>query len=192
MRYRCSVNEADGLRTYLAGCTPLAHESVTWADGHIELQLTTYITEAIPPMEFVTSVRCLVFREDTVLVQRDLDGMHVLPGGRREGDESIEQTLRRELLEETGWTIDAPQLLGCVHFHHLTPRPAGHVYPYPDFVQVVFMAEAARYLAERMVDDEYLVESVFRPVAEARELALTPGQRLLLDAALKRRTSFGE
>jgi ADP-ribose pyrophosphatase YjhB (NUDIX family) len=186
------VNEADGLRTYLAGCKPLADESVTWADGHIELQLTTYITEAIPPIEYVTSVRCLLFREDTVLVQRDLDGMHVLPGGRREGDESVEQTLRRELLEETGWTIDAPQLLGCVHFHHLTPRPAGHVYPYPDFVQVVFMAEASRYLPERMVDDEYVVESVFRPVADARELALTPGQRLLLDAALKRRTSFGE
>src|SRR2546430_5604006 len=33
-------------------------------------------------------------------VQRDLDGMHVLPGGRREGDESIEQTLRRELQED--------------------------------------------------------------------------------------------
>jgi hypothetical protein len=54
------------------------------------------------------------------------------------------------------------------------------------------MAEASRYLPERMVDDEYVVESVFRPVAEASELALTPGQRLLLDAALKRRTSFGE
>jgi 8-oxo-dGTP pyrophosphatase MutT (NUDIX family) len=162
--------------TYLAGCTPLAHESATWADGHIELQLTTYITEAIAPIEYVTSVRCLLFREDTVLVQRDLDGMHVLPGGRRDGDESIEQTLRRELLEETGWTIDAPRLLGCVHYHHLTPRPAGHVYPYPDFVLVVFMAEASRYLPQRMVDDECVVESVFRPVAEARIGTRNPGQ----------------
>ena len=74
------MTKADALRAYLAGCTPLADESVTWADGHIELQFTSYLTGAIPPIEYVTSVRCLLFREETVLVQRDLDGMHVLPG----------------------------------------------------------------------------------------------------------------
>jgi 8-oxo-dGTP pyrophosphatase MutT (NUDIX family) len=44
----------------------------------------------------------------------------------------LEQTVRREVLEETGWAIDPPKLLGVKHFRHLTPKPAGYSCPYPD------------------------------------------------------------
>lgn len=175
-----------GLTSYLAGCKPLVEESAAWADGRIQLQVTSYLAGRLPPIEHVTSVRCLLFKDETVLVQRDLSGMHILPGGRREDGENLEQALRREVLEETGWTIDSPHLLGCMHFRHLTPRPVDYAYPYPDFVQVVFMAEASRYRGEHMVEDEYVVDSVFRSIAEVRELPLMTGQRLFLDAALGR------
>jgi ADP-ribose pyrophosphatase YjhB (NUDIX family) len=58
------------------------------------------------------------------MVVRDPGSVHILPGGRRRGGESLEQTLRRELLEETGWTINQPQLLGVRHFHQFGPTPA--------------------------------------------------------------------
>jgi 8-oxo-dGTP pyrophosphatase MutT (NUDIX family) len=98
-------------------------------------------------------------------VERALDGEQILPGGRREQGETLEQTLRREVIEETGWAIDAPRLLGCLHFHHLSSKPPGYAYPYPDFVQPVFIANAVRYVSERRVHDEYVAESGFQPLA---------------------------
>ena len=173
------------LMAYLARCTPLAEESARWAEGRMRLLMTSYLADAVPPLAYTTSARCLAFQRDSVLVQRDVDSTHILPGGRREADETLEETLRRELLEETGWAIGSPILLGCVHFHHLTPRPAEYAYPYPDFVQVVYTAEAAAYLPDALVDDGNEVESAFRPVAEVRQLALAAGQRLFLEAALQ-------
>jgi 8-oxo-dGTP pyrophosphatase MutT (NUDIX family) len=98
-------------------------------------------------------------------VERALDGEQILPGGRREQGETLEQTLRREVIEETDWAINAPRLLGCLHFHHLSSKPPGYAYPYPDFVQPVFIANAVRYVSERRVHDEYVAESGFQPLA---------------------------
>ncbi len=61
----------------------------------------------------------------------------------------------------------------------LTPNPAGYRYLHPDFVRVVFVAEASSHLPEQMVQNEYVVDSVFRPIAEALELPLPASQRHL-------------
>lgn len=37
-----------------------------------------------------------------------------------------EDTVRREVLEETGWTMQALHPLGFLHFHHRAPRPEGY------------------------------------------------------------------
>jgi len=107
----------------------------------------------------VTSVRAILFRGADVLVQRHQDATHILPGGRREADEGLEETLRRELLEETCWTIRSAQLLGCKHFHHLSPKPTGYRYPYPDFMQAVYTAEADQRVAGAAVSDSWVVDS---------------------------------
>lgn len=68
-------------------------------------------------------VHVLLEREDgAVLLMRRagtgfFDGLYSLPGGHLEAGEAIADTARRELLEELGVEIDAPDLgyLGVVH-----------------------------------------------------------------------------
>jgi hypothetical protein len=78
-------------------------------------------------------------------------------------------------------------LLGCVHLCHLTPRPAGHAYPYPDFLQAVYEAEACAFDPAAQVPDEWVQESGFIPIEQALTLPLRPVERAYLDAALAER-----
>jgi 8-oxo-dGTP pyrophosphatase MutT (NUDIX family) len=176
------------LAAFLARQTPLAEGTTSWVSGTVPLRVTWYVGNELPPLEYVNSVHSLVLRGNSVLVLRNRDGSyHIVPGGMREPGESLEATLRREVLEETGWTIDAPRLLGCTHFHHLAPRPPAYVHPYPDFLWVVYVAEAAEHVPGAKLADDYEMEAVFRPIVDVGALALDAGQRLYLDAALKAR-----
>ncbi len=130
------------LELFLGRHTPLVSESVTWGE-RMRLRATAYLSPERPPPRYVTSVRAIVLRGESVLVQQDRDSRHILPGGRREGDESIEATLRREVAEETGWLVGNVALLGFIHFLHLDPIQPGYAYPHPDFLQIVHVAEAA-------------------------------------------------
>ena len=56
----------------------------------------------------------LIDGED-VLVVRDPGGQDVMPGGRLEAGESLEDALRREVAEETGWTISRLRRIGFRH-----------------------------------------------------------------------------
>ena len=173
------------LSAFLARHAPIAEESAVW--GTLRLRITGYLSPETPPVEYVTSARGIVFRGDAVLVIRDPTGFHILPGGRCEPGETLEETLRREVLEETGWTIRDPSPLGFSHFRHLSPKPPDYPYPHPDFVQVIFTAEAVAFQPDPRRPDEFVVSSAFHPIAGARTLDLDPGQRVYLDAALKTR-----
>ncbi len=85
-------------------------------------------------------MRAVVTQGENALVITSPDREHILPGGRREPGESLIETLRREALEEAGWSLRSLRLLGFKHFHHIIPRPDNHPYPYPypDFLQVVY------------------------------------------------------
>src|SRR5207249_3646517 len=131
--------------------TPLLEEVTVWGGGSLPLRETCYLGEEIPPLDYVTSVRGLVFQGEQILVVRDPHGSHILPGGRREEGETLEATLRREILEETGCTLGAIAMLGFLHFHHLSPRPADYRYPHPDFVQLIFRADASGVVPEAAV-----------------------------------------
>ena len=147
----------------------------------------TYLLDTLPPLELVSSVRAVVLQDAGVVVVRDPTRQHILPGGRREANETLEQTLRREVLEETGWQIGPPRQIGVIHFHHLTPRPAAYRYPYPDFLHVVYVAEGLNCDPAARQADDYELEAVLRPVAEARHLPLWNGEQVLLAAALATR-----
>lgn len=179
---------AQQLYDFLARQTPRATEAVVWGAGTLPLHVTTYLCTELPPLPLVTSVRSLVFRDETVLVLRDQDtAYHIVPGGRREPNEALLDTLRREVLEETGWTIGAPHLLGVAHFQHLSPRPPDYPYSHPDFVQLVYMSLAVTYVPAAQLADPYELGCAFRPIVEAQTLPLGPSQYVLLAAALERR-----
>lgn len=110
--------------------------------GATEFEVASYLSKREPPATLVTSVRAVVHRGSGVLVFDDERGeSHVLPGGRREGDESLRVALERELLEEIGCTItEQPRLIGTLHYRRLSELSPSHPYfgTAPDFLQAVF------------------------------------------------------
>jgi 8-oxo-dGTP pyrophosphatase MutT (NUDIX family) len=178
------------LRSFLATRLAARKEFVTWGAGAeaLPLQVAGYLDTAPPPLGYVSSVRGVVLRGAEVVVFADEDGTpRVLPGGRCEPGETLQETLRRELLEETGWTLGTSAPLGFLHFRHLAPRRPGYAYPYPDFLQVVYAAEAVAWRAEALVADPYVTRTRLLPAAEARQMPLPPLDRLFLTAALRGR-----
>lgn len=95
--------DAASFLNQLASLQPLTEEYATWGDGIIKLRIKSYLSDEEPPLELVSSVRAIVFQNDTILVTRNANGSHIVPGGRREAGGDLEKTVRRELLEETGW-----------------------------------------------------------------------------------------
>jgi 8-oxo-dGTP diphosphatase len=160
-----------------------ADEQAEWPPA--QLRVRTYLATMLPPLDLVTSVRALVRQDDQILVVRDPVSVHILPGGRREPDEILLRTLEREVLEETGWTIREPRLLGLVYFQHLTPKPADYRYPYPDFLHLVYVATADRYDAAQREVDGYELEASFQPLATVATLPISQGERALLRAVIQ-------
>ena len=175
----------EDLTKYLADLEPLVTDSAVWGNGRLPLTITYYLSSNLPPLAYVTSVRAVVFRAGEVLTVLDPSGEYYLaPGGRCETGESVEETLNREVLEETGWTVQNPALLSIIHFQHLSPKPDDYPHPHPDFLQLVYVAQADRFMPEAMVFDQYVVESKFWQLAAIRPLLKNPGQFALLAAAV--------
>jgi hypothetical protein len=76
------------LEAFLADRTPLGEELAVWNNGQIHLRVVGYLTHELPPLNYVTSARAIVFRDDRILAFRDGHGAHILPGGRREPKEA--------------------------------------------------------------------------------------------------------
>jgi 8-oxo-dGTP pyrophosphatase MutT (NUDIX family) len=170
---------------FLASGTQLCENTAAWGNGTLPLRVAYYRVRTAPPAEYVSSVRGIIFRNDSVLVVTGPQGYYyILPGGRVEKGESLLQTLRREMLEETGWTFSAPEMVGLMHFHHLGTKPPEYRYPFPDFIWPVYKAEGGEFMPGARITDKWVVESGFQPIELVRKLPLEKGQLMLLDAAL--------
>lgn len=158
---------------FLAGKKPFHEAEDAWADGDMPLRLRYFRSDEQPPEEYITSVRCLLFQDDSVLVVSNREGRHILPGGRREAGETFEQTLRREVAEETGWSIDSISRLGFIHLQHLDPKPPGYRFPHPHFFQVVCVAHASTPVPEWVRDDDYEEAVAFVPIGKLHRLGMS-------------------
>jgi 8-oxo-dGTP diphosphatase len=73
----------------------------------------TETTSTMNSAQFRVAVSALLFDEHRVLLarRRDIDWWN-LPGGGMELGETVEQTVKREVLEETGLEVEVGQLVG--------------------------------------------------------------------------------
>ena len=135
------------------------------------LRVKRYTHFAELPDELISSVRCLVTVNRHVVMCTNADGTHPWPGGRREPGETMLETVRREVHEETGWILapDSVRPLGFLHFEHLSEQPDDYPYPQPDFLQVVYTGSASEPAEGRdaWTDSQgYEISSASVPVEE--------------------------
>ena len=149
------------------------------------LRVASYLSAELPPLAYITSVRALLLRDNMVMTVRDAGGTtHLLPGGRREEGETLEQTLRREIREETGWSISDFMPLGFLHYHHEAAVPKNYAYPYPDFVQAVYAAQAEGYDEAGREPDGHELDVRFRTFDDALRMPISLGNRVFLRAVM--------
>ena len=173
------------LRNYLAD-HPWHHESVERWPVQVALRVRLSLCGTLPPANVSSSVLAIVLRGDGRVLFLHPDNpsggiAQLLPGGRPEPGESPEQTVIREVGEETGWQIEPLGMIGFRHFFHLEPWAKGTDRPYPDFIQPIFAASAIRYDAGLIRTDDH-IPSDFFDFAEL-ERVTDPRQRPLLYAA---------
>lgn len=166
----------------LSGLSPVCSERVTWRGGQIELETDAYLTGRASLPALTSSGRCIVLAHGSVLLMSNPTDTHILPGGRIEPGESIEEATVREVGEETGLRLSGLKPIGLLVYRHLTPRPAVYKYPYPIFLNSIYVADAVNP-EDLLVNDTYELSGEFVPIGEA-EQRIGEVQRILLREAI--------
>ncbi|MFT5193998.1 MAG: 8-oxo-dGTP diphosphatase [Cellvibrionaceae bacterium] len=181
------MNDSE-LVDFLKSYEPIFSETDAWRKGLVQLEINYYLSDKIPPVDTIMSVRAMVFKGDEILTIEEAENeFHILPGGRREEGESLEETVHREVAEETGWTIRDLKLFGFVHLKHTSPKPKNFRHRYPHFVWLIYTARAADYRPEKMFSaeqlaDEYVISSKFILARQASE-TLSERDQILIKAS---------
>ncbi|MGZ8404978.1 MAG: NUDIX domain-containing protein [Nitrospira sp.] len=119
-------------------------------------------------------------QEETILLEKRRDcGWWGLPGGKVEPGESLIDAAAREVLEETGLTVEVTHLIGVYS------DPPGRIVTYPDngdVVQLVDVVLGARVLSGRIVCSHESEEVRFFSPSELPEQIVPPARQPLADA----------
>ncbi len=75
------------LAEFLAFGKLLDTETVNWGE-EIRLEISYYSSDILPPLKYISSVRAIVFRGNSVIVvTNEMGRYYILPGGRCEKGE---------------------------------------------------------------------------------------------------------
>jgi 8-oxo-dGTP diphosphatase len=111
--------------------------------GNIDLT-GFHLAPAWPPLETVQSVNVVPFiGAECLLILDDRDNFQ-LPGGTREQGESLEETGRRELMEEVGVTFATCQPFGWFDCHSHDAVAWRPFLMHPDFTRAIAWADVER------------------------------------------------
>ena len=91
----------------------------------------------MPPLNLISNVNLVPFKEDRWLVLRLQTGEWEIPGGTLEPDESYSDAISRELIEEAGARLITFEPLGTWHCFSTAPQPYRPHLPYPEFYRLV-------------------------------------------------------
>jgi 8-oxo-dGTP pyrophosphatase MutT (NUDIX family) len=150
----------------------------------VPLEFRTFLADELPPRAFVGSVRAIVLRDNKVLlVHSETPILSV--GGRCEPGETIEQTLLREVAEETGWNVSPVAVIGFTHCHHLDGQRPDWGRPAPDWIDPCFAVLAETFDARLIEADA--ARCAFVPADEAERCGLHEIDRVWLREALRKR-----
>jgi len=149
------------------------HSNISWLPKPNKIK--EVLSSTLPPIEEITTVFGLVTYQKKILVAnlyRDWD----LPGGHREEGESLEDTLAREIEEETSIRIKNPTLIGYQQMELFAPKPERYRYPYPISYQLHYHAEICEI--KQFSEDE---ETFGRDFFCYEEIAKLPNLQLRLN-----------
>ena len=98
------------------------------------------LSPVLPAKELITTAFALAFSGDQLLLTNLVKRGWDIPGGHVETGERPEETVRREVAEETGAKLGQLHVLGYQRLRLLAPKPVEYKYPYPDCYQVFYWA----------------------------------------------------
>lgn len=165
---------------------PAHHETFEHWDIQGKLRVRLSLTEELSPASVSSSILAIVFNRDRQVLflhPSDPSGSiaHLLIGGRPNVGETPEETVIREVAEETGWRVKPIKMIGFRHFFHIEPRSPKTDRQYPDFIQPIYAAMAKSFDPKTIIAADRL-EAEFMDYALVEE-RIEAGQRPLLHAA---------
>ncbi len=137
------------------------------------------LSSQLPPLELIATAFALAFMDGRLLMTHLRHRGWDIPGGHVEPGETPEQTVRREVYEETAARLGPLHVLGYQRLRLLGPRPASSRYPYPDCYQVFYRAHIVS------LDD-------FQPTAETQGRTLLSPEEARVTAWVQRHSEFYE
>lgn len=156
-------------------------EEVEWAPKPNKVDL--YMSSNCPQEDLVTSAFGIIWHGDKIcLIEHMFRGMEI-PGGHREKDEFVIETLEREIEEECGLgDLHEVQHIAYQKISLMGEKPAKYAYPYPVSYQCFYVAKAKTVLPFHPNLDS--IKRIFLTIPELKQTPVYEKFKELFDLVL--------